>query len=226
MNKFEIDVPINKGDATRFFYIDDFIFSGNRVIQDVTKWVASAPDSCALTILVMGWHAYGKYYAEKKIFEVVKDSKKNIKINWACRFIIEDRKSEIDNCDVLRPAMVSSEKLVLDYIEAMTYKPVYRSPGKCGPFGIFSSEAGRNVLEQEFLNTGALIKQKCPNLKKQHRPLGYSGLETLGFGSMIITYRNCPNNAPLALWAGEPWYPLLPRSTNADAKMKRASEDW
>jgi hypothetical protein len=61
----------------------------------------------------------------------------------------------------------------------------------------------------------------CPNLNKYQRPLGNMLLETLGFGSLIVTFRNCPNNAPLALWAGDPWHPLFPRTTNSDTSMKR-----
>ena len=47
------------------------------------------------------------------------------------------------------------------------------------------------------------------------RPLGYHNLRTLGFGSMFITYRNCPNNCPLALWVEQDAYPsLFPRKAN------------
>lgn len=54
----------------------------------------------------------------------------------------------------------------------------------------------------------------CPYLNEYQRPLGNMVLETLGFGSMLVTFRNCPNNSPLALWAGDPWYPLFPRKVN------------
>jgi hypothetical protein len=47
-------------------------------------------------------------------------------------------------------------------------------------------------------------------------------LETLGFGSLIVTFRNCPNNAPLAFWVDSPWYPLFPRTTNSNAWMQAA----
>jgi hypothetical protein len=51
--------------------------------------------------------------------------------------------------------------------------------------------------------------------------LGFTGLRTLGFGSVIVTFRNCPNTCPLPFWAGDPWYPLFPRSTNTDAFIKK-----
>lgn len=30
----------------------------------------------------------------------------------------------------------------------------------------------------------------------------------------MVTFRNCPNNCPLAFWVGDPWYPLFPRLNN------------
>ena len=103
----------------------------------------------------------------------------------------------------------------------MTYKPHLRTPGQVGGKGIFSSDEARQLLEEEFLKAGVRIRQMCPNLNKYQRPLGNMLLETLGFGSLIVTFRNCPNNAPLALWAGDPWHPLFPRTTNSDTSMKR-----
>jgi len=53
------------------------------------------------------------------------------------------------------------------------------------------------------------------------KPLGFTKFDGLGFGGTTFTYRNCPNNAPLAFWWGdyEPtgvpaldcWYPLMKR---------------
>lgn len=90
-----------------------------------------------------------------------------------------------------------------------------------GAAGLFSGENGRGLVEQEFLKAGVGIRDQSPYLTKYQRPLGNSVLETLGFGSMIVTYRNCPNNAPLALWAGDPWYPLFPRKTNTDTALMK-----
>ena len=66
------------------------------------------------------------------------------------------------------------------------------------------------------------IRGFCQNPNPIMRPLGFSSFG-VGFGSTIVTYRNCPNNAPLALWWGDPnahhnhpfsrWYPLLQRRT-------------
>src|SRR5262249_25439460 len=80
---------------------------------------------------------------------------------------------------------------------------------------VFSSEQGRQVLEQAFLRAGARIKYDlCPRLSEHQWPLGYDALCSPGFGSLLVTHRNCPNNCPLALWAGSPWFPLFPRRIN------------
>ncbi len=95
-----------------------------------------------------------------------------------------------------------------------------REPGRA--LGDFSSEEGRQLLERELLIAGVRIRGFCKNPKDIVRPLGFSPFG-VGFGSMIVTFRNCPNNCPLALWWGDPeapassplsqWYPILPRKT-------------
>ena len=79
---------------------------------------------------------------------------------------------------------------------------------------IFSSEAGRDLLEQQLLQAGLQIKEERLYFKENYRPLGYTVLKTLGFGALLVTFRNCPNNCPLAFWADDPWYPLFPRKIN------------
>jgi hypothetical protein len=101
-----------------------------------------------------------------------------------------------------------------EYVQALRYPVMLRTPGNLGENGFYSSEEGRDVLEQEFLKAGLHIRSICPYLNEFQRPLGNTVLDTLGFGSLFVTFRNCPNNAPLALWAGAPWYPLFPRKTN------------
>ena len=125
-----------------------------------------------------------------------------------------DRKNYIDASDVLRPTSIPDEQAVIDYAYGLSHQVVLRKLGSRTATRFFSSEAGRHILEQEFLKAGVRIRSICPNLNKYQRPLGNSVLETLGFGSLLVTFRNCPNNAPLALWVGDPWYPLFPRRTN------------
>ena len=129
---------------------------------------------------------------------------KTVQINW-WRFVgLEDRKTYAYFADVLRPAEMPDDESVRDYVEGLNYAPVLRRQGNLGSNGYFSSEQGRHVLEQEFLKAGVRIRDMCPYLKTYHRPLGYSVLETPGFGSLLVTFRNCPNSAPLLFGSETP----------------------
>jgi hypothetical protein len=202
-------------DATTFVYLDDAVFSGNRVMKDLTSWIhASAPAKAKIHIIIIAFHRGGQYYAETKIAEAAAAAKKEIKLTWWRCVELEDRRTHVNTSYVLRPRNLGNDPLVAAYAESLKYPPSLRTQDNLGEHKFFSSEQGRAVLEQEFLKAGAKIRDMCPYLGKYQRPLGNVVLETLGFGSTIVTFRNCPNNAPLALWAGNPWYPLFERKTN------------
>lgn len=193
--------------------------------RDLEAWLPSAPKGAQVHVIAFADHT-GNYFARGKLDEAIKSSGKDVKVKWWHLIQLEDRKAHTNNSDVLRPASIPDSKPVTDYVASMRYKPHLRSPGKVGALGIFSSEDGRNLLEQEFLKAGAQIRVDCPLLGASQRPLGHSTLETLGFGSTIVTFRNCPNNAPLALWAGDPWYPLFPRKTNTQSSLEKSFGSW
>lgn len=204
-----------------FLYLDDAIFTGNRVRRDLEAWInKDAPAEAKLHVVVIASHE-GSYYHRNKVGEAARAAGKKISITWWHAINLEDRKKYTDTSDVLRPVAIPNDDAVQAYVDAMHYKPHLRNAGQVGGKGIFSSDAGRRLLEEEFLKAGARIRQMCPNLGESQRPLGHTSLEALGFGSMIVTFRNCPNNAPLALWVDAPWYPLFPRTTNSDTSMKR-----
>jgi hypothetical protein len=206
---------LNYHDATVYFYLDDSVFSGQRLLADMTRWINNdAPQKALVYIAVIGMHAYAEWNIGNKLNEVIRASGKAITYGWVWDTFFEDRLKYTDTSDVLRPLSAPANEDVEEYIEAMVYKPHFRSGSSRGDLTIFSSAESRHLLEQQFLIAGAYIRTICPLLPPRHRPLGYNSLEMLGFGSMFVTYRNCPNNAPLALWVGNPWYPLLPRSNN------------
>lgn len=202
-------------DASTFVYIDDAVFTGNRVLKDLTTWTQStAPAKAKVHIVTIAFHRGGQYYAETKIAQAAKAAGKDIKLTWWRCVELEDRKTHVNTSDVLRPRSLGDDKLVSAYAKALRFPPSLRTQDSVGEHKFFSSEQGRGVLEQEMLKAGAKIRDLCPHLNKYQRPLGNMVLETLGFGSTIVTFRNCPNNAPLAFWAGDPWYPLFARKTN------------
>ncbi|WP_146767994.1 phosphoribosyltransferase-like protein [Mesorhizobium atlanticum] len=198
-----------------FFYIDDVLFSGGRIKHDVVKWIKeAAPQTGNLAIVTMAFHSLGQWRTAKDIAEAAKESGKTIKVTWWRVFEVEDRKAYMTNSDVLRPTVIPADPATAAYVQGLSLQPVLRTPGQVGGLGFFSCEKGRALLEQQFLVSGVAVRAQCPNLNTYMRPLGNSMMGTTGFGSMIVTYRNCPNNAPLVLWAGNPWYPLFSRKTN------------
>ena len=205
-----------------FVYLDDAIFAGNRVRRDLETWIAEqAPAESKVHVITIALHSGGQFYANDKIKEAAKAAGKTVDLTWCRAIELEDRKAHTTTSDVLRPVSIPDDEGVNAYVAAMRYPLNLRTAGNVGGNGIFSTDAGRQLLETEFLKAGVRIRQMCPHLNQYQRPLGNMILDTLGFGSLIVTFRNCPNNAPLALWAGDPWHPLFPRTTNSNTSMKR-----
>jgi len=204
-----------------FVYLDDGLFTGNRVRRDLEAWLATAPQSADLHIIVFVLHRLGQFYVKRQLTQAIQKSGKAINVVWWRMVEYEDRKKYTESSDVLRPIALPDDPLVNAYVANMQHKPHLRPAGSVGQANLFSSDAARQLIESEFLKAGVRIRAGSPNLGDSQRPLGHMSLETLGFGSMFVTFRNCPNNAPLALWAGDPWIPLFPRITNREARVAR-----
>lgn len=102
------------------------------------------------------------------------------------------------------PTVLPDDDDLQNYVQSETKFPFEpRPPGGRLRNNIFSSENGRQLLEKELLLAGVRIRSFCANPSQSMRPLGF-GSFNIGFGSTIVTYRNCPNNCPLALWWGDP----------------------
>lgn len=204
-----------------YIYLDDILFTGNRVATDLEAWIRdAAPAKARLHVILIAFHTSGQWYLDtNRLRKAIAASKKNITVTFWRMAELENAKNRKDTSDVLWPAVVPADAAVQAYVASETKFPlVPRTPG--GASRVFSSEAGRQVLEREFLIAGVQIRSKTATPKSVVRPLGFSFFG-VGFGSLIATYRNCPNNCPLAIWWGDPaatsgalhWYPLLPRKT-------------
>lgn len=196
-----------------YVYLDDGVFSGGRIKNDLKRWIErDAPAKAAVAVVVMASHTGGRYHADTEIAKAAEAAGKTIDVTWWRAMQIEDRRAYTDTSDVLRPKRIPAE--AAPYIDALDYRPVLRTGNHVGSLGLFSSGETRDVVEQEFLKAGIDVRRRCPLLGEQMRPLGSTWLQTPGFGTLFVTYRNIANNAPLVLWAGNPWYPLFPRKTN------------
>ncbi|HEV7256204.1 MAG TPA: hypothetical protein VGN82_00360 [Bosea sp. (in: a-proteobacteria)] len=206
-----------------YIYLDDVLFTGNRVAADLEAWIkAAAPAKATVHIVLMALHTGGHFFIKNtRLKNAVAASGKEIAIRFWRAVEFKNQKNQKDESEVLWPAVVPADAEVQAYVAAEQRFPlVLRNAG--GALGVFSSEAGRQILESELLIAGVKIRSLTQSPKSMTRPLGF-GPFGVGFGSMIATYRNCPNNSPLALWWGDPeatsgplhWYPLLRRKTYA-----------
>lgn len=206
-----------------FIYLDDGIFSGSRAISDLGEWIRNhAPVVAKLRIIVVALHAGGYYWVKGKLEDIARVAGKQVSIDFWRAGVVENRKAYKDTSNVLWPSVVPNAPEVEANVAALAasrFPLQLRNPGPVQ--WPFSSEEGRQILESEFWIAGARIKAKIVEDKEYFRPLGFGSFGA-GFGTMLVTYRNCPNNAPLALWWGDGgvstpalnWYPLFKRRTN------------
>jgi hypothetical protein len=196
-----------------YFYLDDAVFSGGRVKGDLIRWIeADAPKQAKVAVIAMAVHTLGEFFASGDIKKAADAAGKQINVEWWRSVTVEDRKYYMSTSDVLRPTAIPAEAQT--YVNGLGTAPILREGSNVGSLKLFSSGDARHLIEQEFLKAGVKVRECCPLLPAQMRPLGCTLMRTTGFGSMFVTYRNCANNTPLVLWAGHPWYPLFPRRTN------------
>jgi len=207
----------NIGGSNVYIYIDDAIFTGNRVKHDLEKWIKfSAPHNAIVHIITLITHSFAEWKFTENLTEKAKESGKTISFSMWRAKVLENRRYYRNNSDVLWPTNLPEN--VQAYIAGKPFEP--RQAGGIG--SIFSSDAARSRLELILLNAGMRIRSFSANPNAALKPLGF-GPFGVGFGATVATYRNCPNNAPLALWWGDPnaeighpfrkWTPLLPRKT-------------
>ena len=195
-----------------FVYLDDAIFTGERVIADLSGWMRShAPTNGTLHLMVMALHEGGRYWIQRNE-ERFKYGKQFSMRFWAFEgFAFENRRAYRNCSDVLWPTFGT------DMEDDFQPRQVGREESR-----LFTGEPGRQLLERELYDAGRRIQGFAANPSAVLKPLGFSNFYP-GFGSLFVTYRNCPNNCPLALWYGDPsygpnhplgrWYPLFPRKT-------------
>lgn len=199
------------GTSSDYIYLDDVMFSGSRVSNDLAAWIENfAPGEAIVHVIVAAIHRGGEYFVGRRLNAAITASGKKIVIKYWRAITIENRKARKNNSEVLWPTAIPEDSKVKEYL-ARSHKYPFEPRTAGGNIGPFPSEEGRQLLERELLIAGVKI-HGLVNIKDVLRPLGFSPFG-LGFGSMIVTFRNCPNNCPLALWWGVRWYPLFPRKT-------------
>ena len=223
-----LDTGSDKGD---YVYLDDCIGTGNRVRWDVCGWLETDTPSQITLHIITPILYQGSWWIDAKINEAAEATNKKISLHrWRLdEFDMENRLARRNISDVLWPTEIpdnSAVKAYTEHLEKIGHPVVLRESGY-NKSKIFKDDAQKILLEQAFLIRGCEIRQECSNLPDNARPLGYHNLDCLGFGSMFVTYRNCPNNCPLALWVQQAEYPsLFPRKTNRDTEAEKLIENF
>lgn len=217
----------------RFFYIDDCIFTGNKFKYDIKEWLETTPikEGSKIISYHIGVYKHGEKYTLSALEDILNEKEVELYPWWHLEF--NNYKSNRFNTskDFLFPKEIEEES-VQAYIQDRYDKSTYAENIEffrdydLQVDKFCSSKQARECLETEFLKVGADLVMSAENYSNSVRPMGFSKLESIGFGSMFITYRNISNNCPLALWYGDinagdytplgKWYPLFPRVTSND----------
>lgn len=220
--RFGLSTASQTSKSKTYVYVDDVVCSGTRVKYDLKKWLVDN-DITNATVHVISIVLYrgGEYNAEKTLLPLFAERGSTLKFRSPYRW--ENRKWYVKDSQVFWPTEVPNDGYVAQWKASLGNHPefVLRPPGGVASSTLFASEQERHIVERAFFKKGAYIFSLPANPKASMRPLGYSILTTPGFGATFVTYRNCPNNAPLPLWWGDPgaagpisgWIPLMPRRT-------------
>lgn len=210
-----------------FVYLDDCLFTGNRAKWDILRWAKNAPRGSRLFLCFYAVHMQSTDYLKRGIEPTLRE--RGIKIYYRARRRLLCDTSAVE---AFWPRSVPDDQYVRDCVENTVSRAdqkgwsvrLERPPGMPAVETVFSSPAARDVIEMAFLRKGAYIMSLPDTAKEEMRPMGFEKLESLGFGSLFITYRNIANNCPLVLWWGLPelgshhplgqWYPLFLRRGN------------
>lgn len=232
----KLDLDINRcGSPTGpYIYLDDFSFTGGTSSQGLSRWIReAAPSGAKVHIIFMADHSHGNWELKKTLSEASAQTGKAISCNPRALLRFENFPGERDQSEVLWPTEIPDVPTKLQ--PDPDRRRAQMSPRTSGrsTSRIFSSEEARQTLEREFLKVGIRLLEECKNPSWKMQPLGFN-YRWPGFGSMIASYRNCPNNAPLALWWGDAqgargqweWYPLFKRKTRDNRDWGYADFSW
>ena len=239
--KYNCDINVQPQvsvDNKYYIYIDDGLFTGSRLIKDLTRCIEQASERTKIDIWYLISGESGQSYGEEEVKSKAKEKNINIKIHVMNEIHNNKTIKSVNGESVWDPRQdclwpnknLNDVPIIKDYKTSLE-----RALGKERPIpyfyrtnrleyfpGIFSSMKNRDIVERAFLKKGIEIVQKCRTEKGMY-PLGYNLYPSAGFGAFCATDLNVPNTCPLVLWWGniiekgdvlDNWYPLLPRRTN------------
>jgi len=231
VNKYHVDINRHILNPISYIYLDDCLFTGNTVIYDLESWVENnIVKNVTIHLVFLGIYTSGFEYLNRRL--VPKLSERGISIKTWRMLEFKNSQRNPEEYDCFWPGEVVEDDFVNTFVgivrgnaEERGWNPRLFRPNTISPEeNFFSSLQNRKIIEKAFLKKGSYLCSLPRNRQHSMRPMGYEYLESLGFGSDFITYRNISNNCPLVLWWGDTdypashpfsnWYPLFPRKTN------------
>jgi hypothetical protein len=212
--KFGSSFRFGGPDSQAHLYMDDFVFSGARLKDDLNQWAATFMRGRVKTLYVyhLARHTYGEYSVCKSWLPKSPWAS-TIQVHFNKAQQVENRKTYAQSSEVLWPSVTCGS---LGFPSFDSPDVVLRSPAS-RPSKLWGAPGEREVIEREILTAGCKILNGCQTNQK---PLGFSPFSP-GFGSFCASFLNCPNNAPVALWwslatgtVKKPWFPLMLRRVN------------
>lgn len=204
--------PIRRRSGERVYvYADDVSVHGMRILNDLTPWMVNdAPAEFDLLVLLERGLKGQESYVTTELKNRARRASKTARVRWWCN-------EQFSRDDGYFPAEIPENKELTAWRAELGVNEITLRTGT-GTGRYFSSDENRRMIESEFLVAGAriLMANRHLNPRRYMRPLGNAIWSTapLGFGAPIVTWRNCPNSAPLALWAEGIVAPLFPRQSN------------
>lgn len=214
-----------------YIYLDDCLFSGNTVRYDLQDWLENNTISHAkVRFIFLAHYTSGRRYVKKILDPIARERKIEFTIDSDLKFA--NLSWETKKYECLWPKRITNNQLVNQFVNLVennckdkSHDPrLFRPDLTPQKETLCSSPQSRNIIEAAFLKKGAYLLSLPEEPQPSMRPMGYEVLQSLGFGSIFITYRNISNNCPLVLWWGDPtqpsdhpfskWYPLFPRKVN------------
>ncbi|HEX8974028.1 MAG TPA: hypothetical protein VF817_00900 [Patescibacteria group bacterium] len=217
------------GGSKVFVYLDDCLYSGNKWRYDIRDSI-QLPAKCeGMKIISYHFAIYsgGRDYAKPYVEGYV--SQRGGQLIMFRHDWYENVRDGENSLDIIWPQYIQGNKFVTSYVSHVanfcanmgwSQRPLFRKKQRMSA-NVFTSAKNQHIVEQAFLDAGARMFCAANNPALSMRPMGFEVIATLGFGTPIVTWRNIPNNAPLALWYGDPslgpnhplgkWYPLFPR---------------
>ena len=189
-------------------YVDDVSVQGMRILNDLTPWLReSAPRECVLLLAFQRRLLSQEAYVTSQLTARASSAGKSVHVRWWTDHGFSRR-------DCCWPATLPEHPLLTDYLSDTGVEPQLRYGNGCGQY--FSAEEPRRLLEAALLLAGVSVLRNNPRLAQQKhmRPLGNTVWPGLGIGVPIVTWRNCPNSAPLSFWADGIVPALFPRTMN------------